>query len=40
MEKYEFEEYLESNSNVKESFLEKVLEYQQQKNKDRAVAKR
>ena len=40
MEKYEFEEYLESNSNVKESFMNKALEYQQQKNKDRAVAKR
>ncbi|QYY86136.1 hypothetical protein [Pediococcus pentosaceus] len=40
MEKNEFEEYLESNSNIKNMFMEKALAYQQEKNKERQVAKR
>jgi predicted helicase len=40
MEKTEFEEYLENNSNIKDMFMEKALTYQQEKNKERQVAKR
>ncbi|TLQ05435.1 hypothetical protein FEZ51_01890 [Pediococcus stilesii] len=40
MNKEELEEYLEANSGIKEKFMDKALDYQVIKNKNRQPAKR
>lgn len=40
MDKEELSEYLDSNSDVKSKFMEKALDYQNEKNHNRQMAKR